>query len=66
MPSRFDFAISRTFKDAGPVWHIGGWSSNSFPLGFKYKIGLLGIAINRLTATAGETKFGKLFKSSEI
>lgn len=66
MPSRLVFAISRTFKEAGPVWHVGGWSSNNCPSGFKYKIGLLGIDINRFTATAGETKLGKLFNSSEI
>lgn len=65
MPSRLVFEISLTFREAGPVWHMGGWSSNNCPLGFKYKIDLLGIAINRFTATAGETRLGKLFNSSE-
>jgi len=66
MPSRLVFAISRTFREAGPIWHVGGWSSNKWPSGFKYTMDLLGIAINRFTATAGETRLGKLFNSSEI
>lgn len=66
MPSRLVFAISRTLREAGPVWQVGGWSSNNFPSGFKYKIGLLGIDINRFTATVGETRLGKLFNSSKI
>lgn len=66
MPSRLVFAINRAFRAAGPIWHKGGWSSNNSPSGFKYKNGLLGIAINRFIATAGETKFGKLFNSSKI
>lgn len=66
MPSRLVFAISRAFKEAGPIWHKGGWISNNCPFGFKYKNGLLGIAISRFIATAGETRFGKLFNSSEI
>jgi len=66
MPSRLVFEISRTFSEAGPVWQIGGWSSYNWPSGFKYKIGLLGIDINRFTATAGETRLGKLFNNSEM
>lgn len=66
MPLRFVLEISLTFKDAFPVWQVGGWSSNNCSSGFKYEIGLLGIDINRFTATEGETRFGKLFNSSII
>lgn len=64
MPLRLVLEISLTFKDAWPIWHVGGCNSNNCSSGFKYIIDLLGIDINRFTATAGETKFGKLFNNS--